>query len=258
MMKPFQIVLAAALAALLAPHASAEPPAPGLERLAACRACHGMDGVSVYGPAPNLAGQRANYLESQLRAFRAKERTDDLMNAIAGQLQDNEVHALAQHWSSLPAAGTLDDTARRAGAIRSAVTFPQNFPNGFEIYRTDEDAAGGTIVRDWANRPALDAARVGRALPDNAVIVGETMAARTENGRLVPDHAVSYAVFAAKAGWGESVPELLRNGNWQFGLFRPDHTATLANQAMCLACHKPRAATSFMFTYDALAAHAGR
>src|SRR6185295_4619103 len=35
-----------------------------------CSACHGLNGVSVSDTIPNLAGQRAAYLESQLRAFK--------------------------------------------------------------------------------------------------------------------------------------------------------------------------------------------
>lgn len=223
------------------------------ERLAACQGCHGVDGIATLGAAPNLAGQKASYLETQLRAFRAKERKNDLMNAIAGQLSDDEIQALAAYWATLPAGGTMSDAELRAGAVKTSVTFPADFPKGFTLYRTEENPAGQTIVRDWANAPALEAARGGKSLPESGVIVAETLAAHAVDGKLIGDAPTGYAVFAAGPNWGAQVPELLRNGNWHFGIFGADHAPKLSNQAVCLACHKPQADTSFVFTYDALA-----
>ena len=37
---------------------------------AVCAACHGANGVSVSDTIPNLAAQRAGYLEAQLKAFK--------------------------------------------------------------------------------------------------------------------------------------------------------------------------------------------
>lgn len=224
--------------------------------IAACQGCHGMDGIATLAAAPNLAGQKASYLEAQLRAFRAKDRKNELMSAIAAQLGDNEIKALAAYWAGRPAGGTMDDTARRAGAIKTLAAFPTDFPAGFVVYRTDEDMAGKTIVRDWANRAAFEAARTGKPLPENGIIVAETVAAHITDGKLIGDGPTSYAVFAAGPNWGAAVPALLRNGNWYYGIFGPDGTSKLSNQAVCLACHKPQAAHSFMFTYDALAAKA--
>ena len=42
-----------------------------------CVACHGANGVSVSDTIPNLAGQRAAYLENQLKAFREGTRKAD-------------------------------------------------------------------------------------------------------------------------------------------------------------------------------------
>ena len=58
----------------------------GEAKSAACQACHGGNGVSVSEDIPNLAGQRAKYLATQLEAFRDGTRTNPLMNAMAGQL----------------------------------------------------------------------------------------------------------------------------------------------------------------------------
>lgn len=227
-----------------------------LARLAACQACHGTDGIAVFDGAPNLAGQPAPYLEAQLSRFRSKDRQHELMNAIAAQLSDDEIAALARHWSGLPHAGTAKSDERARGAVASDVVFPSTFPNDFEVYQTNTDPEAKIVARDWANRSALAAARAGKPLPEDAVIVVQTSSGRMEGERLVPDQPMSYVVFAARAGWGERIPELLRNGNWQFGAFAPDGTQKLQNQAPCLACHKPQAAQSFMFTYERLAEYA--
>lgn len=255
------IALPVMLAAPLAIAANTEPGHPLTDvstHIAACQGCHGMDGIATLAAAPNLAGQKASYLEAQLRAFRAKERKNELMNAIAAQLGDDEIKALAAYWAGRPAGGIMDDTARRAGAIKTLAAFPKDFPAGFAIYRTDEDMTGKSIVRDWANQPAFEAARAGKPLPENGIVVAETVAAHLVDGKLVADEPTSYAVFAADPNWGAAVPALLRNGNWHYGIFGADRTPKLSNQAVCLACHKPQADRSFMFTYDALAAQAQR
>lgn len=250
---------AALVAAPLALAAKGEfAPAPAVPEpdVTACQGCHGSDGVATLPGAPNLAGQKADYLAAQLRAFRAGSRKNELMNAIASQLDDGQIAALAAYWSRQPAGGSMDDAARRAGAVRSQVTFPAGFPEGFTVYRTEEDHEGKTILRDWANHAALDAVRAGKPLPETGVIVAETSSAHEVDGKLVADAPRTYAVFAAGPGWGASVPEVLRNGNWHFGIFGADRTPKLTNQAACLACHKPQASSSFMFTYDVLKASA--
>jgi hypothetical protein len=60
--------------------------------------------------------------------------------------------------------------------------------------------------------------------------------------------------MARGAGWGEDIPEILRNGDWNYTAFtttkqhRPG-----TNQATCLACHKPLDKVSYTFTLKKLA-----
>ena len=57
------------------------------------------------------------------------------------------------------------------------------------------------------------------------------------------------------AGWGEAIPEMLRNENWNYAVFTPakQHRPGV-NQAECLACHKPLDNVSYLFTLDQLRA----
>ena len=58
----------------------------------------------------------------------------------------------------------------------------------------------------------------------------------------------------SRSGWGDAVPELLRNGDWRYALFDGNTQRRDGfNYAKCLACHKPVADKSFVFTLDALA-----
>ena len=52
-----------------------------------CAACHGASGVSVGDTIPNLAGQRAVYLENQLKLLKDGSRKNAIMNAIASPVR---------------------------------------------------------------------------------------------------------------------------------------------------------------------------
>lgn len=67
----------------------------------ACAACHGSTGVSAVPMYPNLAGQKAAYLEKQLKAFKSGSRTDPTMNAMAKSLSDADIKLLAEYFSTM-------------------------------------------------------------------------------------------------------------------------------------------------------------
>jgi len=69
-----------------------------------CGACHGARGNSTQPKFPRLAGQNANYLRAQLKAFREQSRGDPdaigYMWGMAGQLDDSTIDALAMYYSA--------------------------------------------------------------------------------------------------------------------------------------------------------------
>ncbi len=73
-----------------------------------CGSCHGPTGVSEQPKYPRLAGQNANYLAAQLKAFRGQTRGDadaiGYMWGMAGTLEDDTIDALAQYYASQKAA----------------------------------------------------------------------------------------------------------------------------------------------------------
>lgn len=75
-----------------------------------CGVCHGRHGNSQQPKFPRLAGQNANYLAEQLRAFRDEKRGDPdaigYMWGMARQLDDTTIDALASYYSQQkPGAG---------------------------------------------------------------------------------------------------------------------------------------------------------
>ena len=72
-----------------------------MDKLAICVACHGADGIGKAPQYPNLAGQKAAYLEKQLRAFKSGELKNPDMNVMAASLSDDDIVALSAYFSSL-------------------------------------------------------------------------------------------------------------------------------------------------------------
>jgi cytochrome c553 len=251
-----RIVLAAVVSLTARPmHAqSTVPPGPAPANVEACKACHGQQGVSRNPTFPNLAGQKADYLEAQLKAFKAKDRKNDFMNAIAGQLSDNDLHNFAQFWSSLPATPPPDPPgAAPAGpAVPSRMTMPANFPAGFTVYQTQSE--DGAITMRYANAIAWKAAKANLPLPAGSILFQVSyQAERDASGNEVVGAVTSYSAMESRTDWGKAIPVLLRNGDWDYALFGPDGVRReQLNQAPCLACHKPQEANSYVFTMDKL------
>jgi cytochrome c553 len=63
-----------------------------------CQHCHGIDGEASSIIYPRLAGQHQEYIVKQLRNFRSGERKGT-MNALAANLTDEEIVALAEYFS---------------------------------------------------------------------------------------------------------------------------------------------------------------
>jgi cytochrome c553 len=83
-----------------------------------CASCHGPRGESVSPAFPRLAGQRPEYLDTQLKAFRDRTRADPMAQAymwgMASQLSDDTIRGLADYYArqkpvhSKPASAALE------------------------------------------------------------------------------------------------------------------------------------------------------
>jgi cytochrome c553 len=79
-----------------------------------CASCHGPRGESISSAFPRLAGQQAQYLEEQLKAFRDRTRADPMAQAymwgMTSQIDDGTIKKLATYYSSQkPVRGTASN-----------------------------------------------------------------------------------------------------------------------------------------------------
>lgn len=99
--------LAAVSLAIVAGSAAAEAP----EQARSCVSCHGQQGESSNPLWPNLAGQHADYLASQIRAFRDGERENAPMMPFVKSLSASDIQSLADYYSGLPRATSANGDA---------------------------------------------------------------------------------------------------------------------------------------------------
>src|SRR5882762_8750362 len=134
-----------------------------------CAACHGANGVSVSDTIPNLAAQRAGYLEAQLKAFKEGTRKAQsatspaaLMNAIATQLSTDDIANVAAYFSSQPGAATGAKSALLPNVAKTHVAFPEGYKESFVKYHTISFPATKQVRYYYANKAAVAAATASR------------------------------------------------------------------------------------------------
>lgn len=228
-----------------------------------CAACHGAQGVSVSDAIPNLAGQKARYIELQLKALKEGSRKNGIMNAIAAQLSAEDIVNVAAYFAAQHGAAPGAKSELLSNVAKSRVTFPQTFKTSFAKYHTINFPDRRQVEYFYANNVALAAAKAGRPLPDGSVLLAELYSAKLDadkkpimgsDGFFVPDQLLAYPTMEREAGWGREIPDMLRNDDWNYAVFTPAKEPLAGvNQAECLACHKPLDQTSHTFTLKELA-----
>ncbi len=228
-----------------------------------CAACHGVNGVSVSDGIPNLAAQRSGYIEAQLTALKDGTRKNAIMNAIASQLSATDIANVAAYFASLPGAGTGAKSAFLPNVAATHVAFPEGYKSTFTKYHTINFPATRQVRYYYANKAAVQAARDGKPLPDGSLLFAEVYSATLDadkkpvtgpDGFYAPDKLLFYTAMAQGPGWGKDIPDMLRNGDWNYAVFTTDKQLRPGvNQAECLACHKPLDKVSYTFTLKQLA-----
>jgi cytochrome c553 len=260
---------------LLTPLAHAADIEAGKAKVATvCAACHGANGVSVSDNIPNLAAQRAAYIEAQLKAFRDGTRKGvglvnptATMTAIATQLSPDEIANVAAYFASLPGAEKGAKSAQLPNLAKTHVSFPEGYKESFLRYHTINFPATKQVRHYYANKALVQAAREGKPVPEGSVILTEVYTVKLDasknpvtgkDGFYEPEKLIAYTAMATGKDWGKDFPEMLRNGDWNYAVFGPDRQLRAGvNQAECLACHKPLDKESYLFTLKPLSA-AGR
>ena len=99
-----------------------------------CAACHGPTGISVSDAIPNLAGQRAGYIEAQLRALKDGSRKNAIMNAIASQLGTDDMANVAAYFSQQTIATAGVRSEFLPNVAKTNVKFPDDYKSTFTQY----------------------------------------------------------------------------------------------------------------------------
>ena len=72
--------------------------------VAACAGCHGPAGAGIPTQFPRIAGQFAEYVEAQLKAFRSGARANDpngMMRGVVARMTDKEIQAVSEYVAGL-------------------------------------------------------------------------------------------------------------------------------------------------------------
>ena len=72
----------------------------GRKKARACQVCHGQGGKSQNPTYPRLAGQHAQYIIKQLKAFKSGTRKDPIMNGMAATLSLEDMEDVAAFFES--------------------------------------------------------------------------------------------------------------------------------------------------------------
>lgn len=87
-----------------------------------CASCHGQKGSSSNAQWPNLAAQQSTYLVNQLKAFKAGDRVNPIMQPMASHLNDEDINDLAAYFSSQqPVKVGGDPALAKAGEAKAAM-----------------------------------------------------------------------------------------------------------------------------------------
>ena len=98
----------------------------------------------------------------------------------------------------------------------------------------------------------------GQLFPNGTVMVMELYKVKLNgdvpetgaDGKLIKGDLAKVFVMGKGDGWGQDVPDNLKNGNWVFSAFGSDGKALAEDFTKCRACHAPLAAKDFVHRYD--------
>jgi cytochrome c553 len=90
------------------------------EQVALCEACHGKGGNSPIAGTPSIAAQPRTFLENQLVYFREELRNAPVMQGVAKGMKDENITALAKHFSEQAARVVATGPADKALSARGS------------------------------------------------------------------------------------------------------------------------------------------
>jgi hypothetical protein len=157
--------------------------------------------------------------------------------------------------------GMIGLTFAPAQAGRDKVAFPENYAKGVK-WRVADKPQFKQVQEFYAMPDAIEAARKEQPMPNGTVFVGVQYNVQLDgqgnpvlgpDGRFIKTNLRGYLVMEKQTGWGAEYPPELRNGEWEYQIFKADKTPNEnVKLTDCFACHKPLASKDFVQAYDEL------
>lgn len=122
-------------------------------------------------------------------------------------------------------------------------------------------------VREIYMNPVAAKATAAGGFAQGSMFVMENYAAKAKadgtletgpDGKLVKGELLRAFVMGKNKGWGEDVPEALRNGNWIYTSYLGNGQKGPEPGAACRGCHTPLKDKDFVFRYDEHFAQKGK
>jgi cytochrome c553 len=111
-MPTLRILVAMALCAIAVPASAQDNKITVQNKLAQCQGCHGIRDWKTAFPevyrVPKLGGQKAAYIVAALKEYKSGERDFPTMRAIAADLTDEQMQALAKYYGESAPAATAE------------------------------------------------------------------------------------------------------------------------------------------------------
>ena len=157
--------------------------------------------------------------------------------------------------SSMEGGKTATAPAPKDGEL----AMPANYAS-WPAFMLDIQKKEAKQIRDiYVNKPGTQT-KAGEAFPNGTVFVMEIHSVKLNAdgtpaldsaGNMSKDKLSKVFLMAKGAGWGDSAPAALKNGDWIYTAFEGNGTRGAADQSSCRACHLPLANKDYVFHYDA-------
>ena len=114
-------------------------------------------------------------------------------------------------------------------------------------------------VREIYMNPAAAAGTAAKGFPNGTLFVMENYAAAANadgtlkqgaDGKLLKGDLLRVFVMGKNAGWGQSAPDGLKNGDWIYAAYLANGDKAPESTLTCRACHLPLTAKDFVHRYD--------
>lgn len=137
------------------------------------------------------------------------------------------------------------------------VAFPEGYERGV-MYGTVDRYDIKQYRELWANKGSVDAVKAGKPIPSGtvltlvqykAVVDDKGVPVKDDKGRFNKGDLVAYAVMEKRLGWGAEYKDDIRNGDWEYQVFKADKSVNaMAKLDTCFTCHKPHAGQDFVIS----------